>query len=361
MSTLAIRCRLDRGSFCLDVDLALPAHGVTVLFGPSGSGKTTLLRLIAGLERAPGARITLNNEVWDDGRHLTPTHRRPIGYVFQEASLFPHLTARANIDYGRRRSAQQLGDTAFTDLIARLGISSMLDRKPDQLSGGERQRVAIARALATRPKLLLMDEPLAALDQARKQDFLPYLERLHDELDIPMLYVTHSPDEAARLADYMVVLDAGSVRAAGSLSEVFARTDLPLAQDDEAGVVWEGQIEQHDAAYHLSRLNCGGGALWVRATDKPLGTSLRVRILARDVSLTLTPQTDTSILNILPATVRSISADAQSAQALVWLNAGGLDAGVALCARITRRSVDRLGLRPGMPVWAQIKSVALLR
>ena len=357
MSALEIRCRFDRGAFCLDVDLTLPARGVTALFGHSGCGKTTLLRVVAGLDRVQGARVVLNGEVWSDDHLYLPTHKRKIGYVFQEASLFPHLSVRQNVDFGLKRVPQSQRRLALDQAIHLLGIDALLTRKPAQLSGGERQRVAIARALATSPQLLLMDEPLAALDHARKNEILPYLESLHDELDIPVLYVSHSPDEVARLADHMVVLDAGRVTADGALTDVFARADLPLAQGEEAGVVLDAVIAQHDPAYHLSRLDFAGGALWVRNSGDPVGKAVRVRILARDVSLTLAPQTDTSILNILPARIVRISADLHPAQTLVWLDAQG----TPLCARITRRSADILGLHPGLPVWTQIKSVALLR
>jgi molybdate transport system ATP-binding protein len=351
------RFQLTLSAFTLDVELSLPARGITALFGPSGSGKTTLLRCIAGLEPAPGGRLSIKGEVWQDASHFLPTHRRPLAYVFQEASLFAHLNVRQNVGFGLRRVPCAQRRFALDQAIEWLDIGALLSRMPATLSGGERQRVAIARALATSPKLLLMDEPLAALDHARKNDILPYLERLHDELDIPVLYVSHSPDEVARLADHMVVLDAGHVIADGALTEVFARPDLPLAQGDEASVVLDAVIAQHDPAYHLSRLDFAGGTLWVRHSGGAPGKAVRVRILARDVSLTLTPQTGTSILNILPARIVRISPDRHPAQILVWLEAGG----TALCARITRRSADILGLHPGLAVWAQIKSVALLR
>ncbi len=351
------RFQLTIAAFTLDVDLSLPSRGITALFGPSGSGKTTLLRCIAGLEHAPGGRLSVKGEVWQHASHFLPTHRRPLAYVFQEASLFAHLNVRQNVDFGLKRVPRAQRRFALDQAIEWLGIGALLARMPATLSGGERQRVAIARALATSPQLLLMDEPLAALDHARKNDILPYLERLHDELDIPVLYVSHSPDEVARLADHMVVLDGGRVIADGALSDVFARADLPLAQSDEASVVLDAVIAQHDPTYHLSRLDFAGGALWVRTSGDAVGQALRVRILARDVSLTLAPQTGTSILNILPARIVRINPDFHPAQTLVWLDAGG----APLCARITRRSAELLGLQPGLPVWAQIKSVALLR
>jgi molybdate transport system ATP-binding protein len=357
VSALELRCRVERGAFCLDVDLALPARGISAIFGASGSGKTTLLRVVAGLERTRHARVAIGATVWNDGALHVPAHRREIGYVFQEASLFTHLSVAGNIDYGRRRSARGLDAAALAALVTMLGIAPLRARRPATLSGGERQRVAIARALATGPQVLLMDEPLAALDAARKNDILPYLERLHDALAIPVLYVSHAPDEVARLADHVVVLDAGRVSASGTVEALFSRPGCVLAQGDDAGVVWQGRVEAIDADYHLCRLACPGGALWVRADGKPAGTAVRVRILARDVSLALSAADASSILNRLAAVVTRIDADTHPAQVLVWLAA----ADATLCARITRRSADHLALQPGLPVWAQIKSVALLR
>ena len=230
---LEIRTRLARGDFTLEVDLRLPAAGITAIFGPSGSGKTTLLRCVAGLERARFARVVIAAETWQDSEAGTfvPTHRRPLGYVFQEASLFDHLDVRGNLAFAQPRG----GDAKLQPLLELLGIAALLDRRPHQLSGGERQRVAIARALATQPRILLLDEPLAAVDLSRRREILPWLERLRDELRIPMLYVTHSADEVARLADHLVLLDAGAVRAAGPLRETLARIDLPLVPGEEPG------------------------------------------------------------------------------------------------------------------------------
>ncbi|MFH1816986.1 MAG: molybdenum ABC transporter ATP-binding protein [Pseudomonadota bacterium] len=349
--------KLDRGEFALDVKLDMPGRGVSALFGPSGSGKTTLLRLIAGLERAPGF-LQVNGEVWQDdaAKIFVPTHRRALGYVFQEASLFPHLTARRNLEYGMKRvpPAERRVDVAH--VIALLGIGPLLERKPARLSGGERQRVAIARALATSPRVLLMDEPLSALDLARKQEILPYLERLHDELEIPILYVSHAPDEVARLADYIVALDGGRVAAQGPLGETLARIDLPIRLGEDAGVVLEGEIAELDKEWHLARVASAGGSLWVRDNGLPIGQHVRVRILARDISLALEPHSDSSILNVLPAIVEQLADDTHPALALVKLDA----AGAPLVARITRRSAAKLELRPGQAVWAQIKAVALV-
>jgi molybdate transport system ATP-binding protein len=343
--------------FELDVDLHLPGRGVTALFGHSGSGKTTVLRCIAGLERAAKGRLSFQGEVWQDegDRVWTPTHRRPLGYVFQEASLFAHLSVLGNLRYGLKRTATADQDH-LDQAVALLGIGALLDRKPDRLSGGERQRVGIARALAVGPRLLLMDEPLAALDLQRKREILPYLERLRDELAIPILYVSHSPEEVIRLADHLVVLQAGRAVVQGPLAETLARLDLPFQLGEDAGVVLEAVVGERDATWHLARMDFDGGQLWLRDHDLPLGRRARVRVLARDVSLALASPRDTSIQNVLPGVVDAIGADGHPALALVRVKIGG----AMLVARTTRRSVAALGLRPGDPVWAQVKSVAVM-
>ena len=359
MNAIHARFKLERGGFSLDVELDLPARGVTALFGHSGSGKTTLMRCIAGLDRAPDGRLSLNGEVWQDADTFLPTHKRPIGYVFQEASLFPHLTARGNLEYGMKRSAKALDRAALDHIIDLLGIGDLLDRRPDQLSGGERQRVGIARALAVKPRLLLMDEPLAALDLARKQEILPYLERLHEELEIPVLYVSHAPDEVARLADHIVVMRDGRAVASGPLTETLARLDLPIHLGEDAGVVLDAVVAERDAQWQLARAtfkdNPDAG-VWVRDGGHAIGHPVRVRILARDVSLAITRHTGTSIQNILPGVVTELGDDTHPALALVKINVGG----AALVARLTRRSAHDLNLTPGQIVYAQIKAVALI-
>ncbi|BCB26012.1 molybdenum import ATP-binding protein ModC [Sulfurimicrobium lacus] len=354
--TIAARFHLERPGFALDVDIKLPGRGVTALFGHSGSGKTTLLRCLAGLERAPDGYLVLDGEVWQDGPLFVPTHKRPLGYVFQEASLFAHLSVRRNLEYGLRRIADGARRVSLEHAIELLGIGHLLERMPERLSGGERQRVAIARALAVSPRILLMDEPLAALDLARKQEILPYLERLHDELEIPLIYVSHSPDEVARLADHIVVMDAGRAVAAGPLVETLARLDLPIHLGEDAGVVLDGVLAQRDEIWHLARVDFPGGSLWVREHGVPLGHHVRVRILARDVSLALEHVDHTSIQNLLSGTVEAIGEDSHPALALVRVRVGES----ALVARLTRRSVAALDLSPGRPVWAQVKSVALI-
>jgi molybdate transport system ATP-binding protein len=349
--------------FVLDVDLRLPEKGVTALFGHSGSGKTTLLRCFAGLERAPGGRLVVAGDVWqNDGEGkkgiFLPTHKRSLGLVFQEASLFPHLTVRKNLEYGMKRAGNRRAE-GFDACIDLLGIRPLLDRAPGSLSGGERQRVAVARALLTRPRLLLMDEPLAALDIKRKHEILPYLERLHDELDIPVLYVSHAPDEVARLADHLVLMEAGHVVASGALIETLARADLPLALKDDAGVVIEATLATVDGD-GLARLEFPGGCLWVSPRGKQPGSRIRCRIHASDVSLALAKHGDSSILNILPATVAAVVATETPGHVLVQLKVRGADDAPLLLARITERSRRALGIGLGQQVVAQIKSVALL-
>lgn len=360
-SLIEARFRVERDDFALDVELDLPASGITALFGHSGSGKTTCLRAMAGLERAPTGRFVLAGEVWQDesaGLFL-PTHQRSLGYVFQEASLFPHLTVLKNMTYGQKRVARknpQATSLLNLDQVTELlGIGHLLDRAPLSLSGGERQRVAIARALLTSPKLLLMDEPLAALDLKRKQEILPYLERLHDELSIPVIYVSHAPDEVARLADHLVLLEEGRVIASGPLADTLARTDLPPAFADNTGVVLQTVLSRHEAD-HLSRLEFEGGAILVAQRAEAIGSRLRCRIHARDVSLTRHRPLSSSILNILPATVTAIVPADTLGHVLVQLTLGE----TKLLARITERSRRDLLLEVGQPVWGQIKAVALL-
>lgn len=354
--SIAARFRLAHPGFALDIALELPGQGVTALFGPSGSGKTSLLRCFAGLERAAGGRLSINGEVWQDETRFLPTHRRPIGMVFQEASLFPHLNVRRNLQYGWKRLPADQRRVELAQAVELLGIEPLLERLPERLSGGERQRVAIARALLASPRLLLMDEPLAALDQARKNEILPYLDRLRTELDIPLLYVSHAADEVARLADHLVVLDQGKVQASGPLAETLARIDLPIRLGDDAGVVLDGSIAERDAGWHLARVAFAGGSLWVRDDGTPLGQAVRVRILARDVSIALEETRGSSFLNVLPATVVALADDVHPAVALVRLAV----ADSPVVARLTHRSAAALDIRPGQPVWIQIKAVALV-
>jgi molybdate transport system ATP-binding protein len=354
--SITARFQVQYDSFALDVDLGMPATGVTALFGPSGSGKTTLLRCIAGFERAPGSFLALGADIWQDQTRFIPTHRRPIGYVFQDAALFPHLTVQGNLEFGLRRIAAAERRVSLDQAIELLGIGHLLARKPERLSGGERQRVAIARALAVSPRILLLDEPLAALDVARKREILPYLEQLHETLQIPVIYVTHAPDEVARFADHLVVLEQGRVFASGPIAEVMSRLDLPGAEDEDVGVVLEATVAERDADWHLLRAAFPGGSLWVQDNGVAIGRRLRLRVLARDVSLALTHCDDVSILNLLPGTVTAIAAGGHPAARLAQIDIGG----TLLLARLTARSVHALDLGPGKRVWAQLKSVAVL-
>lgn len=358
MSGLHVACRLPLADFVLEADLTLPGRGVTALFGPSGSGKTTLLRCVAGLARAAG-RVEINGECWqDDGRRIfLPTHRRALGYVFQEASLFAHLSVRANLEFGLKRIPAAERRVGWDAALALLGIEHLLERGTEGLSGGERQRVAIARALLSSPRLLLMDEPLAALDAKRKHEILPYLERLHDELAIPVLYVSHSPDEVARLADHLVLLEQGRVLASGPTRDLLTRLDLPLALDEDAAVRIDAAVLSHDDAYHLTCLGFAGGHIHVTRKALAVGAAARIKIQARDVSIALAGDNNrSSIVNRLPARILGFGDAAHPAQCLVRLEV----AGAPLLARITRLSRDQLGLVEGMSVVAQIKSVALV-
>lgn len=348
--------------FSLDVMLRLPGRGVSVLLGPSGCGKTTVLRALAGLSRAQG-RVVIGDQCWQDDAQRTwvPVHRRPIGVVFQEASLFAHLSVRANLDYGLKRTPAAERHITLDDAVALLGIGHLMDRRPERLSGGERQRVAIARALLTSPRLLLMDEPLSALDTARKAEVLPFLEKLNAQAGVPVVYVTHALDEAARLADHLVLMEAGRVRATGTPAELFSRLDLPLTQLDEAAAVVEATVAAHEPAYGQSRLDVNGLALWAGLSQAPVGQRVRVRVLARDVSVALSRAADSSIVNILPAAVVSLRDDGPDTVTLqLMLGTPDKHQGALLLARLTRRSCEHLKLAPGQAVFAQVKGVALM-
>ena len=353
MNTIDARFRATLGSFDLDAEFSLPSRGVTALFGASGSGKTTLLRLIAGLNRAPGSLI-VNGETWQDDHTFLPTHRRALGYVFQEASLFPHLNVNGNLEYGWKRVPPAERRIGFDDVVEWLGLAALLAHRAQQLSGGQRQRVAIGRALLASPRLLLMDEPLSALDAASRADILPYLERLHRQLELPIIYVSHALDEVARLADTLLLIEAGTITYQGPLVDGLTRLDLPLAHRDTAGTVIDTTVVSHDAEFHLTQVSHGSLTLSLPGLHAAPGQPLRIRVAARDISLTLTPPTQTSILNLLPARITELVDDAPG-QVLVRL---ALEDAVLL-SRITRKSAHALDLQPGMDVIAQVKSVAV--
>ena len=359
-----LQIKLKRSAFELDVNVQLPEQGITAIFGPSGSGKTSVLRAVAGLEKSQQGRIQVGAQTWQDTAQGTwlPTWQRPLGYVFQESSLLPHLNVQQNLNFGLKRalSSSNHGRLNATQSlqasIELLGIGDLLQRMPDQLSGGERQRVAIARAIAMQPQLLLMDEPLASLDAARRQEIFPWLARLRDELKIPMLYVTHSVEELTRLADHLVALDKGQVTAQGPIGAVLTQVINPVLVGEDAGALIEGCIGAVDKQWHLSRVDFEGGCVWMRDAGLPVGKAVRIRILARDVSLATTEPQNTSIQNQLRGHIQSITPDAHPSQVMVVLKCGTEE----VLARVTQRAVNELGLQLNMPVWAQVKSVALV-
>jgi len=349
----------------LDVNSSIPATGITAIYGHSGSGKTSLLRCIAGLEKADQGKLLVKGETWQDDSLFLATHKRPIGYVFQEASLFPHLTARKNLAYATKRAIKRANKRAdspasselYNRVIEVMGIDGILDNYPSQLSGGERQRIAIARALLIQPRLLLMDEPLAALDHQRKQEILPYLERLHTSFDIPILYVSHSMDEVARLADHILVLDQGKIIAEGELTQVFSRIDLPQRLEQESGVILHGKVIEKDQQWQLMRIAFAQGEIWLPDSGEAVKQAVRIRILAKDVSLALNNHDDMSIVNRIEVKVAEIKSDTDNAMALVRLTMGE----DYLVAKLTKKSTHHLQLKVGMTIWAQIKSVAIVR
>ncbi|MCF6224805.1 MAG: molybdenum ABC transporter ATP-binding protein [Xanthomonadales bacterium] len=354
------------GDFLLDVDLNLPDVGISVIYGPSGCGKTTLLRLIAGLDRCDTGSFSIGQSCWQDKSLFMPTHERALGYVFQEASLFPHLSVSDNIYYGLKRSAKRSQVVSLDNIIQLLGISELLGRQIQTLSGGERQRVAIARALAAQPELLLMDEPLAAIDTQRKLEILPYLQKLHSQLQIPVIYVTHSLSEAAQLADQLVVMGKGRITAVGNISEMLTRLDLGLSeisgglssglsgQSEQISMI-PAQVTSIDQTYGTSLLAFAGGQFTLASTAMNIGDDVRLQIRADDVSLNLEQAKSSSILNIFPAEVLEIVAETSS-QVLIKLTIGES----LLLSRISLKSATLLHLKVGSLVFVQIKSAALL-
>ncbi len=344
------------GGFRLDAAFSAPGSGVTALFGPSGCGKTTVLRCIAGLQRLDG-RCVVGGDVWQDAHSFRPAHRRPVGYVFQEASLFPHLSVRRNLLFGapRRRAQPQL--VPFDEVAGLLGLEALLGRSPHNLSGGERQRVAIGRALLSEPRLLLMDEPLSALDRGTRDEILPFLERLHGALSLPIIYVSHDMAEVERLADHLVLMETGRVLATGRLDALQSDATLPLASGRDAAVSIDGIVGAFDPGYGMLSIEVAGGVFLVPSPYVAPGARRRLRIAARDVSLTASPVAST-ILNVLPARIVAVSAAAEHELVSV-LGLGAEGGGSRLLARVTRQSWDRLGLDVGSEVYAQVKAVAL--
>lgn len=358
MSQINAHFRVEYDDFKLDVKLTLPGKGVSALFGHSGSGKTTCLRAMAGLEKLPNSYFAIGDEVWQDSEKdiFVPPYQRDIGYVFQEASLFAHLNVRDNLNFGRKRLAPDKRKVDFKNICNILSLTPLLDRPPTSLSGGERQRVAIARALLTSPKLLLMDEPLSALDHALKQEVLPYLERLQQELEIPIIYVSHSPDEVARLADYIAIIKGGALIKSGELAQVMLDADIGVRFYDGDSTMLYGEVLAHRKD-HLTELAIDSLTLTVPQISLPTGTKLRCRINAKDVSLCLAPPQDSSISNILAGTITRIEESDSPGERVITVQ---VSATQYLLATITYASTKRLNLQLNCPVWAQIKSVVVL-
>lgn len=347
--------QMQRGAFAMNIDTEVSIRGVTGIFGASGAGKTTLLRCIAGLERADNVKLKVDDEVWEDSSskiRLSAGHRNT-GFVFQDARLFPHMSVRRNLEYGHRRSANN-GNADFDSIVSLLGLESMLERSPDSLSGGEAQRVAIGRALLRSPRFLLMDEPVSALDKARRNEVLPFIEKLHASTGIPIVYVSHNIDEICLLCDQLLVLDAGRVLADGNLQDVLMKTALPLLGGEEASAVLSATALAYDSEFALTRVAVDGGELWVPGEQAESNAGLRLRIRANDVSLIRERPVDSSILNMLDVSVDSIQ-DESPHSVLVHLRCGGN----RLLSRITRKSCADLGINVNQTMVAQIKSVSV--
>ena len=363
VAQLAVACKGTIGSLAVDVAFTTPTDGVTALFGPSGCGKTTVLRFVAGLSRLRG-RITVGDAVWQDDAAgmFRRTHQREVGYVFQETSLFPHLSVSQNLRYGKMRALRRGSPEAIreADVVAFLGLEALLERAPANLSGGERQRVAVGRALLAQPKVLLMDEPLAALDLASKEEILPYFEALHERLSIPVLYVSHDLAEVQRLADTIVLLERGNVVGTGPLAEVLTDLNLPSSRRPDASALLDAQIVAYDPRYALTTISVRGGSLLVPGRIGEPGSHRRIRVAAADVSLAATRPSATTISNVLPVRIVEVR-PIDEAQVNVTLTLGHEGDGARLLARVTRRSIDTLGLSAGNQVFAQVKAVSMIR
>ncbi|MCC7462532.1 MAG: molybdenum ABC transporter ATP-binding protein [Gammaproteobacteria bacterium] len=354
---LAVSVRRRQGEFRLDVAFEAPTPGVIALFGRSGCGKTTVVDLIAGLRRADSGRIEIDGAVLlDTARGIAiPAERRRVGYVFQDGRLFPHLDVRGNLAYGQRRARGSEVRVGFEEIVALLGLASLLERRVHQLSGGEKQRVALGRALLAQPRLLLLDEPLAALDQARREEVLPYLERLRDQLALPMLLVTHDYDEVLRLATHVVLMDRGRRLAQGPPTQLSLAPELRAIVGPEAiGAVLEGVVLAVDADAGLARVGVAGGALSIEAGSLAAGQRVRLQLLARDLILATERPHALSVRNALAGRVAALEADGAHAT-LVQVDAGG----TAVIVRVTAQATHELGLRAGLPVWVLVKAVTL--
>lgn len=357
MNSLFFKGKVSYPDYELNFDLSLPGAGITALFGASGAGKSTLLRAVAGLVKPADGIIRVKEETWqhDNEKIFIPTYKRSLGFVFQDARLFSHLNVTDNLLFGMKRVKTARKNISLEKAIDLLGIGHLTDRMPDTLSGGEKQRVSIARALATDPEIMLMDEPLAALDMKRKSEILPYLQRLNDELHIPILYVSHALDEVSALADHLVLLEKGKIVASGKTGEMLTRLDLPLAFYDTASAIIDGKVIAKDPEFCLSTLSFSGGLIQLPGERFKPGQTVRLRIQARDVSLATEKPANTSILNILETTVVNLSNDSEG-EVMVELDAKG----TRLLSRITSKSASLLKLVKGKPIYAQVKGIAVI-
>ncbi len=358
--SLHTRIQLTRESgFSLDVELDVPLQGITAVYGDSGTGKTTFLRCLAGLESpARGSYIKLNGVHWLNETVTLATEKRGVGYVFQDARLLPNLSVLANLEFAetlssRWHSGSDLPTSA--QVIQWLGLERFLDQPTTKLSGGQAQRVAIARALLCSHNLLLMDEPVSALDPTARQEILSYLERVHHESQVPIIYVSHNIEEASRLADHLVLMAEGRVAAQGPTLDMCSRIDLPLAHEEDAAAILSGTVTNYDKQFCLTEVDTGAGTLYLARKNSQVGSTLRVRIPARDVSISLREPEQSSILNVLPARILDVD-ESDEGRVLLQLAHGEQ----RFLARVTRKSAEELQLRPDLEIYAQIKSVALL-
>jgi len=353
--SLELSLLLRNGEFNLDIEQRLPSQGVTAIYGPSGSGKTTLLRAIAGLLKSPEGTISFKQKIWQNSAEFLPTHLRQLAYVFQEPSLFEHLSVQENIDYAFKRVPQAQRVITPSRAIDELRLQSLLTRDPQTLSGGEKQRVAIARAICSNPKLLLMDEPLSAIDINSKDEILEMIISLRQNFDIPIIYVSHALNEVARLADHLVLMEQGRVLASGDIQSMLTQLDLSLAQGADAESLIEAVVVEHDNEFGLSYLETPLGRFSVLQRPLAIGEKVRILLAARDVSITLEKQHDTSILNIFQASIDQIE-EASTAKLTLRLICNG----VPVLARLTKKSAVLMDLKVGDSVYIQAKSVAIL-
>lgn len=353
--SLTASLTIPRQDFDIRVSLNAEADEFTAIFGASGSGKTSLMRAIAGLEKKASGHVQVGDDVWQDAHYFKPPHERDVGFVFQDARLFPHLNVEGNLLFGRQRQPHTQLRVSLETAIELLALSSLLKRPVDELSGGEKQRVAIARAVATSPNVLLFDEPLAAVDWVHKQEILRYIQTLHRELNIPILYVSHAMDEVARLSDNLILLSQGQQLTSGRTADLMTDFDQPFAHYEGAASLIDAKVLSYDGEYDLTRLGFAGGELMVNCRDVAVGEQVRVRIMAKDVSLSTEPLSNASILNTLSATIDAMT-EHGTANTLIRLKVGEH----IMLSRITRKSADALHLKVGQLIYAHVKAVSLL-